>query len=85
MLSDVELSALEDIRANIGRATSFVAGMTETEFLTDTKAFYAATRCFEIVPAIHPAVQGAATIELKESMPPKTGSVPLRSRRRGRG
>jgi uncharacterized protein with HEPN domain len=49
MLSDVERDALEDIRDNIARARRFVDGLDFEGFLGDDKAFYAATRCLEII------------------------------------
>ncbi len=49
MLSEIERDALEDIRANIERATRFVHGLDLDGFLHDDKTFYAATRCLEII------------------------------------
>ena len=49
MLSEIERDALEDIRGNIARAMRFVDGLDLDGFLKDDKAFYAATRCLEII------------------------------------
>jgi len=49
MLSDADRDALEDIRDNIDRAMRFVGGLDLDGFLADDKAFYAATRCLEII------------------------------------
>jgi uncharacterized protein with HEPN domain len=49
MLSDTERDALEDIRDNVARAVRFVDGLDLDGFLHDDKAFYAATRCLEII------------------------------------
>ena len=49
MLSEIEQTALEDIRDNIARAARFVRGIDLEEFLKDDKTFYAATRCLEII------------------------------------
>src|SRR3984957_12334199 len=49
MLSDGARDALEDIGDNIARAMRFVDGLDLDGFVADDKAFYAATRCLEII------------------------------------
>jgi uncharacterized protein with HEPN domain len=49
MLSDRARLALVDIRDNIGLARQFVAGLSAEAFAADRRAFYAVTRCLEIV------------------------------------
>jgi uncharacterized protein with HEPN domain len=49
MPSKSEIEALEDIRANIKLAKSFVDNMTLDRFATDQKTNYAVVRCLEII------------------------------------
>jgi uncharacterized protein with HEPN domain len=47
--SDRSGQALLDIRENIILAQTFAVGLTETDLSGDRKAFYAITRCLEII------------------------------------
>jgi uncharacterized protein with HEPN domain len=49
MPSDKSQLALLDIRDNIRLAREFVGDLSEDEFKADRRAFYAVTRCLEIV------------------------------------
>ncbi len=49
MLSDRDRRSLSDILWNIDLALSFVDGLDEESFAADVRAFYAVTRCLEIV------------------------------------
>jgi uncharacterized protein with HEPN domain len=49
MLSDTDQDALEHIRDNIILAQNFVEGLELKDFQNDVKAFYATTRCLEII------------------------------------
>jgi uncharacterized protein with HEPN domain len=49
MPSDRGRLALFDIRDNVRLAWTFVEGLTEEDFEADRRAFYAVTRCLEII------------------------------------
>lgn len=49
MLSENDQAALEDMRDTIARAARFVHGLDLAGVIKDDKAFYAATRCLEII------------------------------------
>jgi len=49
MLSETERVVLSDILINIDLAKAFVEGFNYEAFLSDTRTFYAVTRCLEII------------------------------------
>lgn len=62
MLSEPERDSLSDILFNIDLAHSFAQGFDYERFLTDTRTFYAITRCLEIISEasrrLSPEIQG---------------------------